>query len=243
MVTQKVYYGSMVFIPKKAEVEEFLKRRGIATDGKSNDWLVLAGGVSCYKDKLVEALGYLSKFYSQVFFVFGNVDFRLKGEDYNNYIDSVLQELESYENVHILHNKIVEADGFKVAGSSAWYYLADNYAKAQWGTLSYDFSSVHPLGYRDSNAHSIKDNEFLKSLIGKDLDLLITYFPPCEGDIECANLEGVLLPEDLPWIAGKDNFYNEDMSRVRSYYVFDNTMSSWFYGLPYLELKKKERKS
>lgn len=233
----------MVFIPKKDKVEEYLKSRGISTDGRSKDWLVLAGGVSCYKDKLVEALGYISKFYSQVFFVFGNVDFRLKGEDYNNYIDSVLQELESYENVHILHNKIVEVDGFKVAGSSAWYYLADNYAKAQWGTLSYDFSSVHPLGYRDSNAHSIKDNEFLKSLIGKDLDLLITYFPPCEGDIECANLEGVLLPEDLPWIAGKDNFYNEDMSRVRSYYVFDNTMSSWFYGLPYLELKKKERKS
>lgn len=243
MVTQKVYYGSMVWKPKEDKVEEYLKSKGIATEGKSNDWLVLAGGVSCYKDKLVECLGYLSKFYSHVFFVFGNVDFRLKGEDYNNYIYSVLQELEGYENVHILHNKIVEVDGFKVAGSSAWYYLADNYAKAQWGTLSYDFSSVHPLGYRDSNTHSIKDNDFLKSLSGKDLDLLITYFPPCEGDIECANLEGVLLPEDLPWIAGKDNFYNEDMSRVRSYYVFDNTMSSWFYGLPYLELKKKERKS
>lgn len=243
MVTQKVYYGSMVFIPKKDEVVEYLKSRGIAMDGKSNDWLVLAGGVSHHKDKLVECLVYLSKFYSHVFFVFGNVDFRLKGEDYNNYIDSVCKELEDYENVHILNNRVVEVDGFNVAGSSAWYYLADNYAKAQWGTLSFDFSSVHPLGYKDSNAHSIKDNEFLKSLIGKDLDLLITYFPPCEGDIECANLEGVSLPEDLPWIAGKDNFYNEDMSRVRSYYVFDNTMSSWFYGLPYLELKKKERKS
>jgi hypothetical protein len=243
MVTQKVYYGSMVWIPKEDKVEEYLESRGISTDGRSNDWLVLAGGLSCYKDKLVEALGYLSKFYSQVFFVFGNVDFRLNGEDYNNYINSVCKELEGYENVHILHNKIVEVGGFRVAGSSAWYYLADNYAKAQWGTLSFDFSSVHPLGYRDSNAHSIKDNEFLKALKGEDLDLLITYFPPCEGDIECANLEGVSLPEDLPWIAGKDNFYNEDMSRVRSYYVFDNTMSSWFYGLPYLELKKKERKS
>lgn len=99
------------------------------------------------------------------------------------------------------------------------------------------------MGYKDSNAHSIKDNEFLKSLNGEDLDLLITYFPPCEGDTECANLVGIFSPEELPWIAGKDNFYNEDMVRVRSYYVFDNTMSSWFYGLPYLELKKKERKS
>lgn len=243
MVTQKVYYGSMVWIPKEVKVEEYLESKGISSDGRSNDWLVLAGGVSCYKDKLVEALGYLSKFYSHVFFVFGNVDFRLKGEDYNNYIDSVLQELEGYKNVHILHNKIVEVDGFKIAGSSAWYYLADNYAKALWGTLSYDFSSVHPLGYRGSNAHSIKDNEFLKSLKGEDLDLLITYFPPCDGDTECANLEGVVLPEDLTWIAGKDISNKEYKFKVRDYYVFDNTMSSWFYGLPYLELKKKERKS
>lgn len=243
MVTQKVYYASMVWIPKEDKVEEYLESRSISVDGRSNDWLVLAGGVSHHKEKLVECLRYLSKFYSHVFFVFGNVDFRLKGEDYNNYIDSVLKELEGYENVHILHNRVVDVDGFKVAGSSAWYYLADNYAKAQWSTLSYDFSSVHPLGYRDSNAHSIKDNEFLKSLIGKDLDLLITYFPPCEGDRGCANLEGVFLPEDLPWIAGNDISDEEDKFKIHDYYVFDNTMSSWFYGLPYLELKKKERKS
>ncbi len=243
MVTQKVYYSSMVFIPKKADVEEYLKSRGIATEGKSNDWLVLAGGVSHHKEKLVECLGYLSKFYSHVFFVFGNVDFHLKGKNYLDYILSVKEDLSDFSNVHILDNRVVEVDGFKVAGSSAWYYLADNYAKARWGTLHFDFANVHPMGYKDSNAHSIKDNEFLKSLRDEDLDLLITYFPPCEGDRECANIEGVLLPEDLPWIAGKDIFNEEDMFKVRDYYVFDNTMSSWFYGLPCLELKKKERTS
>ena len=142
-----------------------------------------------------------------------------------------------------MHNNVVEVDGFRVAGSSAWYYLADNYSKAQWDTFSKDKPNVHPMGYKDSNAHSIRDNEFLKSLRGADLDLLITYFPPCEGDIECANLEGVFFPEDLRWIAGKDNFYNEDMFRVRSYYAFENNLHSGFCGLPYLELKKKERTS
>lgn len=243
MVTQKVYYGSMVWIPKEVKVEEYLESRGISVDGRSNDWLVLAGGVSHHKEKLVECLGYLSKFYSHVFFVFGNVDFHLKGKNYLDYILSVKEELSDFSNVHILDNEVIDIDGFRVAGSSAWYYLADNYAKAQWGTLSYDFSSVHPLGYKDSNAHSIKDNEFLKSLSGEDLDLLITYFPPCEGDIECANLDGVFFPDDLRWVAGKDNFYNEDMFRIRSYYVFENNLQSGFCGLPYLELKKKERTS
>ena len=243
MVTQKVYYGSMVFIPKKAEVEEYLKSRGIATDDRSNDWLVLAGGVSHYKEKLVECLVYLSKFYSHVFFVFGNVDFHLNGKNYLDYISSVKEDLSDFSNVHILDNRVVEVDGFKVAGSSAWYYLADNYSKAQWDTFSKDKPNVHPMGYKDSNAHSIRDNEFIKSLKGADLDLFITYFPPCEGDTECANLEGVLLPEDLPWIAGKDNFYNEDMFRVRSYYAFENNLHSGFCGIPYLELKKKERTS
>lgn len=243
MVTQKVYYASNLELQEDDNVEELLRKCGIASEGRVNDWLVLAGGVSCYKDKLVECLKYISKFYSHVFFVFGNIDFHLKGKNYLDYISSVKEDLSNFSNVHILDNRVVEVDGFKVAGSSAWYYLADNYAKAQWGTLSFDFANVHPMGYKDSNAHSIKDNEFLKSLMGGDLDLLITYFPPCEGDTECAHLEGVLLPEDLPWIAGKDIFDEEDMFKVRDYYVFDNTMSTWFYGLPYLELKKKERTS
>lgn len=243
MVSQKVYYASNLELYKDDNVEELLKQCGIATEGRVTDWLVLAGGVSCYKDKLVECLGYLSKFYYHVFFVFGNKDFSLNGENYLLYMDSVKEDLKGYSNVHILDNRVTEVNGFRVAGSSAWYYLADNYSKAQWDTFSKDKPNVHPMGYKDSNAHSIKDNDFLKSLRGKDLDLLITYFPPCEGDIECANLNGVFFPEDLPWIAGKDNFYNEDMIRVRSYRVFENNLHSGFCGLPYLELNKTERNS
>lgn len=243
MVSQKVYYASNLELYKDDNVENLLKQCGIATEGRVTDWLVLAGGVSCYKDKLVECLGYLSKFYVHVFFVFGNKDFSLDGENYLLYIESVKEDLEGYSNVHILDNRVIDVNGFRVAGSSAWYYLADNYSKAQWDTFSKDKSNVHPMGYKDSNAHSSKDNDFLKSLRGEDLDLLITYFPPCEGDIECANLNGVFFPEDLPWIAGKDNFYNEDMIRVRSYRVFENNLHSGFCGLPYLELNKTERNS
>lgn len=243
MVSQKVYYASNLELYKDDNVEDLLKQCGIATEGRVTGWLVLAGGVSCYKNKLVECLGYLSKFYSHVFFVFGNKDFSLNGENYLLYIKSVKEDLEGYSNVHILDNRVIDVNGLGVAGSSAWYYLADNYSKAQWNTFSKDKSNLHPMGYKDSNAHSIKDNDFLKSLRGEDLDLLITYFPPCEGDIECANLNGVFFPEDLPWIAGKDNFYNEDMNRVRSYRVFENNLHSGFCGLPYLELNKTERNS
>ena len=243
MVTQKVYYVSNLELQEDDNVEELLKKCGIATEGRVTDWLVLVGGVSCYKDKLVECLKYLSKFYSHVFFIFGNKDYCLNGISYALYRSYIEKDLRFYPTVHLLLNNIVEVDGFRVAGSSAWYYLADNYSKAQWDTFSKDKPNVHPMGYKDSNAHSIRDNEFLKSLRGEDLDLLITYFPPCEGDIECANLDGVFFPEDLRWIAGKDSFYNKDMFRVRSYYAFENNLHSGFCGLPYLELNKKERKS
>lgn len=243
MVTQKVYYASNLGLQEEDNVKELLTKCGIDTEGRGSDWLVLAGGVSCYKDKLVECLKYLSKFYSHVFFVFGNKDYCLNEANYSEYISLVKEDLSGYPNVHLLHNEVVEVDGFRVAGSSAWYYLADNYSKAEWDTFSKDKSNVHPMGYKDSNAHSNKDADFLSSLKGTNLDLLITYFPPCEGDIECANLRGVFFPEDLPWIAGKDNFYNEDMFRVRSYSVFENNLHSGFCGLPYLELKQKERTS
>lgn len=249
MVTQKVYYGSMVFLPKKAEVEEYLKSRGIATEGKSNDWLVLAGGVSHHKEKLVECLGHLSKFYSHVFFVFGNVDFHLNGKNYLDYISSVKEDLSDFSNVHILDNRVVKVDGFKVAGSSAWYYLADNYSKAYWNTFSLDKVNVHS-SWSESNAHSDRDADFLSTLKNKSIDLLITYFPPCDmevesekGDTACANLRGVFIPEDVPWIAGIDSFYEEGMTPVRPYTVFQANMLSDAYDLPFMELNKIERKS
>ena len=242
MVTQKVYYGSGVWVPENAKVKELLTSKGIAREGRSSDWLVLAGAVSCYKDKLVESLGYLSKFYAQVFFVFSNMDFNLNGADYLEYISSVKSGLSEYSNVHILDNRVVEVDGFKVAGSSAWYYLADNYSKAYWDTFSLDKTNVHS-SWSESNAHSDRDADFLSSLKGKGIDLLITYFPPCDGENECANLRGVFISEDVPWIAGIDSFYNEGMFPVRPYTVFQANMLRDAYDLPYIELNKTERKS
>lgn len=242
MVTQKVYYGSGVWIPENAKIKEMLTSKGITHEGRSSDWLVLAGSVSCYKDKLVESLGYLSKFYAHVFFVFSNMDFNLNGADYLDYISSVKSKLSEYSNVHILDNDILEVEGFKVAGSSAWYYLADNYSKAYWDTFSLDKTNVHS-SWSESNAHSDRDADFLSSLKGKGIDLLITYFPPCDGENECANLRGVFISEDVPWIAGIDSFYNEGMFPVRPYTVFQANMLSDAYDLPYIELNKTERKS
>lgn len=242
MVTQKVYYGSGVWVPENAKVKELLTSKGIAREGRSSDWLVLAGAVSCYKDKLVESLGYLSKFYAHVFFVFSNMDFNLNGDDYLEYISSVKSELSEYSNVHILDNDIIEVEGFKVAGSSAWYYLADNYSKAYWDTFSLDKTNVHS-SWSESNAHSDRDADFLSSLKGRGIDLLITYFPPCDGEKECANLRGVFISEDVPWIAGIDSFYDKGMFPVRPYTVFQANMLSDAYDLPYIELNKTERKS
>ena len=102
MATQRIYYGSGIWIPEDAKVKELLTDRGIAREGRSGDWLVLAGSVSCYKGKLVEALGYLSEFYAQVFFVFSDMDFQLNGADYLEYISSVKEDLKEYGNVHVL---------------------------------------------------------------------------------------------------------------------------------------------
>ena len=249
MATQRIYYGSGIWIPENAKVKELLESRGIAREGRSSDWLVLAGSVSCYKGKLVEALGYLSEFYAQVFFVFSNMDFQLNGADYLEYISSVKSELREYSNVHVLDNDLVEVDGFRVAGSSAWYYLADNYSKAYWDTFSLDKTNVHSSWF-ESNEHSDRDVDFLSGLKNENLDLLITYFSPCDmevesekGDTACANLRGVFIPEDVPWIAGIDSFYEEGMTPVRPYTVFQANMLSGAYDLPFMELNKTERNS
>lgn len=249
MATQRIYYGSGIWVPENAKVEDLLTNRGVAREGRSSDWIVLAGSVSCYRSKLVEALGYLSKFYSQVFFVFSNMDFQLNGADYLEYISSVKSKLIGYSNISILDNDVVEVDGFRVAGSSAWYYLASNYSKAYWDTFSLDKTNVHS-SWSESNAHSNRDADFLSNLKNRGIDLLITYFPPCDmevgnekGDTACANLRGVFIPEDVPWIAGIDSFYEEGMSPVRPYTVFQANMLSGAYDLPFMELNKTERKS
>ena len=249
MATQRIYYGSGIWIPENAKVKELLADRGIAREGRSSDWLVLSGGVSCYKDTLIECLGYLSKFYYQVFFVFGNKDFSLNGENYLLYMESVKEDLKGYSNVHILDNRVIDVNGFRVAGSSAWYYLADNYSKAYWDTFSLDKTNVHS-SWKESNAHSDRDADFLSGLKKENLDLLITYFPPCEYldfdemcNTACANLRGVLIPEEVLWIAGIDSFYEEGMTPVRPYTVFQANMLSGAYDLPYLELNKTERNS
>ena len=249
MATQRIYYGSGIWVLEDAKVSEFLQNRGIAREGRSSDWLVLAGSVSCYKGKLVESLGYLSQFYAHVFFVFSNMDFQLDGADYLDYISSVKEDLKEYSNVHVLDNSIVEVDGFRVAGSSAWYYLASNYSKAYWDTFSLDKTNVHS-SWSESNAHSDRDADFLSTLKNEGIDLLITYFPPCDmeigsekGDTACAKLRGVFVPEDIPWIAGIDSFYEEGMTPVRPYTVFQANMLSGAYDLPFMELNKIERKS
>ena len=53
MATQRIYYGSGIWVPENARVSEFLQNKGLAQEGRSSDWLVLAGAVSCYKDRLV----------------------------------------------------------------------------------------------------------------------------------------------------------------------------------------------
>lgn len=249
MATQRIYYGSGIWVPENARVEDLLTAKGIAREGRSSDWLVLAGSVSCYKGKLVESLGYLSQFYTHVFFVFSNMDFQLNGSDYLDYISSVKEDLRGYSNVSILDNDIVEVDGFRVAGSSAWYYLASNYSKAYWDTFSLDKINVHS-SWSESNAHSDRDADFLSDLKNGGIDLLITYFPPCDmevesekGDTACANLRGVFIPEDVPWIAGIDSFYEKGMTPVRPYTVFQANMLSGAYDLPFMELNKTERKS
>lgn len=249
MAIQRIYYGSGIWVPENARAEDLLMAKGIAREGRSSDWLVLAGSVSCYKGKLVESLGYLSQFYAHVFFVFSNMDFQLNGADYLEYISSVREGLKEYPNVSILDNDIVELDGFRVAGSSAWYYLASNYSKAYWDTFSLDKTNVHS-SWSESNAHSDRDADFLSTLKNEDIDLLITYFPPCDmevesekGDTACANTRGVFIPEDIPWIAGIDSFYEEDMIPARPYTVFQANMLSGAYDLPFMELNKTERKS
>ena len=95
-----------------------------------------------------------------------------------------------------------------------------------------DKTNVHS-SWSESNAHSDRDTDFLSNLKNEGIDLLIICFPPCEyvdfdekSDTACANLRGVFIPEDIPWIAGIDSFYEKGMSPVRPYTVFQTNMLS-----------------
>jgi len=79
---------------------------------------------------------------------------------------------ELYNKFHLLNRNIIELDGYKFAGCTAWYELDQVCAMN-------DLRRIHDaVNFTKTESHL--DKTFLKGLIGKGIDVLITHVPLIE---------------------------------------------------------------
>ena len=206
----KIYYLSDLHIEGLEGYRSILEDALPLAEDHKTDWVVVAGDISSKASIVKGVLVYLASKFGHVFFVMGNHEYRSDYFlTYENTEKAYRTLLPGFGNIHFLNNEVLEVDGLRVAGSTSWYELPDNYSKAWWKTFSSDYVYVHS-DYDDSNNHHNRDYEFLSSLVGTKVDLLITHFPP-KSFVEDLGEEYVsLLPKDSGvrpryWICGHEH--------------------------------------
>lgn len=243
----KIYYLSDLHIEGLEGYRSILEDALPLAEDHKTDWVVVAGDISSKASTVKGVLVYLASKFGHVFFVMGNHEYRSDYFlTYENTEKAYRTLLSGFGNIHFLNNEVLEVDGLRVAGSTSWYELPDNYSKAWWKTFSSDYVYVHS-DYDDSNNHHNRDYEFLSSLVGTKVDLLITHFPP-KSFVEDLGEEYVsLLPKDSGvrpryWICGHEHICcSEDFDGSK---VLMNPMGyageSTDYAPRYVELEPGE---
>lgn len=205
----RIYYLSDLHITKTEGYRSILEDALPLSEDLSADWVVVAGDISSRASIVKGVLVYLASKFGRVLFVMGNHEYR--GDyllTYENTEKAYKTLLSGFGNIHFLNNEVLELDGLMVAGSTSWYELSDNYSKVWWKTFSSDYVYVHS-DWNDSNNHHNRDYEFLRSLVGTKVDLLVTHFPP-RSFIEIGEEYVSLLPKysDIHpryWICGHEH--------------------------------------
>jgi len=154
--------------------------------------LIIAGDISEDFTLLKRFLIEVSKLYKNVIFVFGNHDFFITNKDKKIGILLSLEKIpklkeETPKNVHVLDGDIVEIDGKKIGGCSAWYdgsylfkYLNSyntkkySYIEMLW-TKYIDFKKT--IGFESFNEYWFEQKEKLKYMSDK-VDIMVTHFNP-----------------------------------------------------------------
>ena len=243
----KIYYLSDLHIEELEGYRSILEDALPLSKDNGNDWVVVAGDISSKASIVKGVLVYLASKFGRVLFVMGNHEYRsgyfLSYKDTERAYKTLLS---GFGNIHFLNNEVLELDGLRVAGSTSWYELPDNYSKAWWKTFSSDYVYVHS-DYDDSNNHHNRDYEFLRSLVDTKIDLLVTHFPPISFTKFVGEEYVNLLPKDSGvrpryWICGHEHICcSEDFDGST---VLMNPMGyageSTDYAPRYIELEPSE---
>ena len=173
----KIYYLSDLHIEELEGYRSVLEGALPLSEDHSSNWVVV-GDISSKASIVNGVLVYLASKFGRVLFVMGNHEYRSDYFlTYENTEKAYKTLLSGFNNLHFLNNQVLELDGIRVAGSTSWYELPDNYSKALWKIFSSDYVYVHS-DWTDSNNHHNRDYEFLRSLEDTKVDLLVTHFPP-----------------------------------------------------------------
>ncbi len=192
---------------------------------KGNHILVLAGDTGHYFTQDSELLKQLNAIYEHVVIVTGNHDLYLVSHNqqskYHKHSYERVEEMKAFckkEGIHYLEGDTVDIDGVIIGGTGMWYNLEGDARLAQWNEVmndsnlimsgadpvrfQYGYGAYHKASQWDTQAHYNKEVANLKSLVDKDVDVLVTHVLP------------VILPEDkmVSWYRGDKNniFYMSD---------------------------------
>jgi len=192
---------------------------------KGNHILVLAGDLGHYFAQDSELLKQLNAIYEHLVIVTGNHDLYLVSKNqqskYRMHSYDRVNEMKEFckkEGIHYLDGDVVEIDGLKIGGTGMWYDLEGDARLAQWNEqmndsnlimegaepirFQYGYGAYHKASQWDTQAHYHREVDNLKSMVDKDVDVLVTHILP------------VILPEEkmVSWYRGDKNniFYMSD---------------------------------
>lgn len=147
--------------------------------------VIFAGDFSEYNEQTIWILEVLSELYAQVFFVFGNHDYYLATNQFENSFDRIKDielQIKGLSNVVCLKNKAVHYNGYTFAGSTLWYELKTPYDWNYYNVNSMD--SKYIVGkqsvYKDhvQDILHVTDENWYKSMENTQIDVMVSHIPP-----------------------------------------------------------------
>lgn len=198
--------------------------------------LLYAGDFSEYNEDTIDVLKTLSALYDQVFFVLGNHDYYTSSIGSLDRVNLLKEGIRSISNVKLLDRDVVEHEGLTIAGFTNWYSIHFPYMGS--------YHEVADSVYLRSEAEDLlvnqlheKDLAFYKSLKEKDVDLVLTHYPPMQPPYSPHSFHPCFTNE-LPFIIGKHWIFGHQ--HLQGTFTFGDTH---FYsndmGYPYEKLKLK----
>lgn len=156
----------------------------IENSSKLGDVLIIAGDISHYNQQSVWFVDEISKYFKQVFIVFGNHDYYLvsktQATKYNrrshNRIDELIEELRCHSNVKCLYNEDYIYEGYCFYGSTMWYPIKTINQENFFYNKSNDSKLIENFNFYDAHDTQL----YSYNQVVDDIDIMISHVPLTE---------------------------------------------------------------